>query len=291
MNRRARAAAVVAVMVVAACSESSSSPRGPEVHEPPPTLALLPSAPTALAPSHARLQGGGPSAGEAIADVSGCASCHADVAAQWRTSTHAFASFNNPIYRSAVERFRKDRGKTKSRFCAGCHDIALLADGAMDTDIDPADPRAHAGVSCRTCHGIQSARPDGNGSYTLNALDFPVPAPGDGESLSRHKAHAAPSPLRTAAMCIACHRAFLDETTGNAHHLSGQDDATPWMRSAYGGSVAERVDVPIPEQDCRSCHMPREDATRGDAAAKNGRVASHRRERSRPQSTTVRRFL
>jgi tetratricopeptide (TPR) repeat protein len=217
-----------------------------------------------------------PGAGAQLADIEVCAKCHADVAAQWKTSAHAFASFNNPVYRVAVDRFRKDRGNVKSRFCAGCHDVALLVDGAMDQPVVPEDQRAHAGIGCKTCHGITGARPDGNGSYTLDLGDIPLPRDGDPESLRRHKARVTPTPLKTAAMCASCHRSYLDESTGNASHLTGQDDATPWQRSLFAGSLAERVDVPLPEKDCRGCHMPREEATRGDVAAKQGKIASHR---------------
>src|SRR5262249_8713658 len=156
-----------------------------------------------------------------------------DIAAQWRTSAHAFSSFNNPVYRVAVDRFRKDRGNEKSRFCGGCHDVALLVDGAMDQPIPPDDQRAHAGITGKMCPGTVGSRPAGNGSFPLDLGDIPVPAAGDSESVRKHKVRAAPSPLRSAAMCGSCHRAYLDESTGNAHHLAGQDDATPWQRSIY----------------------------------------------------------
>jgi hypothetical protein len=81
--------------------------------------------------------------------------------------------------------------------------------------------------------------------------------------------------LREADLCISCHRSFLDGSTGNAHHIVGQDDATPWRRSAYAGSAGERIDAPIDEADCRSCHMPRVPAPAGDPGAKHGTLASH----------------
>ena len=59
--------------------------------------------------------------------------------------------------------------RNASRFCAGCHDVALLIDGAMSGDVAPADPRGHGGITCRVCHGIESVHPDGNGSYELAA--------------------------------------------------------------------------------------------------------------------------
>jgi hypothetical protein len=232
-----------------------------------------------LAPSLARVVGGMDAvprgAGAAIADVEDCTPCHADVAAQWRKSAHAFASFNNPVYRVVVDKLRAERGKGTSQFCGGCHDVALLLDGAMLADIQPTDLRAHAGITCRTCHGIAEARADGNASWDLDLSPIPIPRDGDPDSVLRHRARVGPATLRSAEMCSSCHKAFLDESTGNAHHLVGQDDASPWARSAYAGSDGARIDADVPQKDCRGCHMPRVLATHGDSGQKRGTVASH----------------
>jgi tetratricopeptide (TPR) repeat protein len=228
--------------------------------------AILPGPPAPLAPAQTELSGS--LTGEILTETESCAGCHADAAAQWRSSAHAFGSFNNPVYRFAVDRFRSTTGKEASRFCAGCHDVALLVDGAMSGEVTPVDSRAHGGVTCRVCHGIESARPDGNGSYTLASSPIPIPRDGDDASLSAHKARMALAPLRTPALCGTCHRAFLSHETGNPAHLVGQDEIGAWRRSAFAGSLAARIDEPVARADCRACHMPLEDAPRGDAAAK-----------------------
>jgi hypothetical protein len=214
--------------------------------------------------------------GKSLADHGECEGCHSDVAAGFQSSAHAFSSFNNPIYRGSIDRFRSDAGEKTSRFCGGCHDISLLADGAMDGPIEPSDVRAHSGIGCRTCHGIVATRVDGNASYELSADPIPVPVQGDPNSIAVHKKGAASSVLRTNALCVTCHRAFLHEGTGNAHFLIGQDDVTPWQQSAYAGSTVHLVDEEVQMQDCRGCHMPREKAERNDPAAKNGTITSHR---------------
>jgi tetratricopeptide (TPR) repeat protein len=237
--------------------------------------ALMPSPPGEFAPSRVELLG--EVKGEVLADIKACGACHADVVDTWKTSAHAYATFNNPVYRVSVERLRRETGFTESRHCGGCHDISLLADGAMEAEIRPDDPRAHAGLACRACHSITRATLDGNGSYTLTAEEIPMPTPGDDESLRRHIERAAPKPLRSPELCASCHRAFLDETTGNASHLPGMDDYTPWSRSLYAGSAAALLDDELEERDCRGCHMPKERATHGDAAAdEDGKIASHR---------------
>lgn len=256
-------------LVACAAAEREHAPSVPELAA---AVAALPEPPGALAPALTRVES--PS-GERLADVDACGNCHADVASQWRKSAHAFASFNNPIYRAAVDKVRRDRGERTSHFCGGCHDPSLLVDGAMLQPIAPADLRAHAGVTCPTCHGIAEARTDGNGSYDLDASPIPVPREGDPESVLRHRARVGRATLRTSAMCNTCHKAFLDEGSGNAAHLTGQDDATPWARSAFAGSRGARIDDAGLEKDCRGCHMPRVPAVLGDPGAKHGTVASH----------------
>lgn len=286
------ALAIGTTATVVACSRDRSSPGSePAPKTPslvvataspsntPSAVALLPHAPSgAMAPALSRVTiGKEQGSGAAIADVEACASCHTDVASQWRKSAHAFASFNNPVYRVVVERLRKDRGEKTSHFCGGCHDVSLLVDGAMLTQIEPTDLRAHAGITCNTCHGIADARSDGNASWDLDTTAVPIPKDGDKESALRHRARVGRNTLRTAAMCSTCHKAFLDKDTGNAAHLVGQDDATPWARSDYAGSHSARIDddTVVAEKDCRGCHMPRVEATGGDPGAKNGTIASH----------------
>lgn len=284
-------AGTIAIALVAACATSpretgSASvapatatvkpPTAPDrdpSHAPPPTIPEAPAG--AFAPSLARVVGDPHGLGSTLADVDTCGGCHTDVAAQWRKSAHAFASFNNPVYRTVVDKLRKDRGQKTSHFCAGCHDISLMVDGMMETDIQPMDLRAHAGVTCATCHSIAEARADGNGSWDLDASPIPMPKEGDPESNLRHRARVGRPTLRTEAMCATCHKAFLDKDTGNASHLTGQDDATPWARSAFAGSLGAFVDEEVPQKDCRGCHMPRVPAENNDPGAKNGTIASH----------------
>jgi Cytochrome c554 and c-prime len=281
---KASATAVLALLLVVALAMACSGAHGPTVSattttsavaaSPSVVAAVLPRASPALGPARTELAGA--LTGDTVTETESCAGCHADAAAQWRSSAHASASFNNPIYRVVVDRFRTDVSRDASRFCAGCHDVALLVDGAMSRDVAAADPRGHGGITCRVCHGIESVRPDGNGSYQLAASPIPIPRDGDDESLRAHKERMAMPPLRTAQMCGSCHRAFLSPETGNPAHLVGQDELGAWERSAYAGSLAARVDEPIGTAECRSCHMPLEAAPQGDAAAKAGAIRSHR---------------
>jgi len=250
----------------------STSERGPVAPSAALPRPVLPERSGKNLPSLADL---GSADGSTLADVDTCGGCHQEVFAQQQVSAHAYSSFNNPVYRVSVDRTRREVNRTASKMCAGCHDIALMADGVMDREVEPEDARGHAGVTCRVCHGIGEATRDGNGSYSFKRAPILLPKDGDPASIEAHKASVRP--LRTAEMCGSCHKAFLDESTGNhGVFLAGQDDFTPWLGSPYNKSGLARVDDKLEKQDCIACHMQREKATRPDPAAKNGTIASHR---------------
>jgi hypothetical protein len=225
-------------------------------------------------PGQVRVEGERVISSANFTDGKNCGSCHPDIAAQWKTSAHALASFTNPLYRVSVDKLRVDRGNAPSRMCGSCHDLALLTTGAMEQTIEADDPRAHAGVSCTTCHSTTHVTRDGNGSLTLRSDEVFPSAPED-STLEKHRARVASTALRTAELCGSCHRSFLTDETGNAAAFFGMDDYGAWHRSAWSGNPAERPDA-VAAQDCRGCHMPREVAVMNDLAAKNGTVPSHR---------------
>jgi tetratricopeptide (TPR) repeat protein len=261
--------------------EPVESPVEPVLSMPPvprqaPTATLPPRA-GPLAPARVTFTRAPAGFGRVLArDVGDCEACHAEIAAQWRSSGHAAASFDNPIYRVSVEGFRRTAGKAASRMCAGCHDLALLLDGAMDDAVSPDDPRAHAGVSCLSCHGVERATSEGNASFQLRTDEPTMPVAGDEASIRAHRMRMAPPALATTALCGACHRSFLGRETGQDHHFEGIDDIGSWRRSAYAGSRIDRVDE-VRQRSCADCHMPSVAAPRGDAAAsERGTVRSHR---------------
>lgn len=231
---------------------------------------------TASAPEPAGDSAGGSIVnGAHLSDLDACGSCHPDAFAQQQVSAHAFSSFNNPVYRYAVDRLRAGVGKPASQMCAGCHDIALLIDRVMVGEVAPTDARAHAGVTCRVCHGIVAASNDGNGSYVLSRVPIAIPEGTDPAAIDRHKRSARP--IDGTLLCGSCHRSFLSTATGNGHFLAGQDEITGWQTSAYNQSGVGRVDDPLPRTTCIDCHMRPEPAPLGDVAAdERGEIRSHR---------------
>src|SRR5208337_167030 len=85
-----------------------------------------------------------------------CERCHSDIYKQWQSSMHHFSSFNNQWYRKSIEYMQEVDGVKPSKWCAGCHDPALLFSGMMDTPIQKNinTPEANAGLSCMMCHSI-----------------------------------------------------------------------------------------------------------------------------------------
>ena len=249
----------------------SYEPRGPQPVEAE-LLPSLTSAPTLDIPR--------------LAKTDDCAQCHADVASHWMHSAHAYASFDNPWYRASVDSFRTHRGKTESRFCAGCHDPLLLMSGDIDEEVGPDDDLAYAGITCLVCHSIEATRPDGNASFDLTDEPVLIPDPASPSEIEAHRRRLALPPLRTAALCGSCHRSFSGPSIGNANHLPGIDDIGDWASSVFGGGVPEHL-VPASSESCQDCHMPEEAATEAEmAGAKDGRVSSHRWAASHTAMTT-----
>lgn len=253
---------VLGVLAAAGC-DAQASDKGPD-----PWAAwkhTLPGQPTpALGPSQARLKPGAePGTPHFLDDVDTCAGCHTEIAAEWRSSAHAFSSFNNPFYRFNVDHFRQNQPKESSQHCAGCHDVALLFDQAMPEEVEAIDWRAHMGVTCNTCHSVESATFDGNGSYTLTDANIPLPAKGDDASLKAHAERLSMATLKTNALCVSCHRGFLGPHVGNTAFIPGLTEPMEWARSQQSGGGLMRIDDPIDEpKNCVGCHMPK--VTYGD---------------------------
>src|SRR5579871_1481815 len=86
----AMAATVLAGSIAACGGVSSSAP--PSAVEIP---VRLPESGAQFAPAESRVDGS--LSGEVLTETESCAGCHPDADAEWRSSAHAFGSFNNPV--------------------------------------------------------------------------------------------------------------------------------------------------------------------------------------------------
>jgi len=242
-----------------------------------------------------------------------CARCHQDIVSQWSESAHRFASFNNPFYEATIRSMRSestesnrwierhlasagevggDVGRIKSKWCAGCHDPALLLAGAMTGEIDRGSVEAQAGLTCLACHAIDRIHDrTGNGNYNIaDQSDDPyvfVSSPQaslgrflhDAALRARPRVHATRmlKPFfRESAYCATCHKVGLTEPVNGYRWLRGQNEFDAWDDSGVSLNAARTFYLPPERQECQDCHMPPEPAPLGDLAAENGMVRSHR---------------
>lgn len=241
-----------------------------------------------------------------------CVRCHPDVVEQWKTSAHRFSSFNNPFYEASIELLRADEGErnpwlathrertgapsgdgtVKSRWCGACHDPALLFTGVMDGPIDRASVEAQAGLTCLTCHGVRTLHDrTGNGNYVLRAstpqlyMFSDATEPGIQRELHDAALRARPDAHRSAMVsdvvrspefCGSCHKVSLREPLNDYRWLRGQNEFDAWGNSGVSREGAQTFYLPPTRRVCQDCHMPPEPAPKGDLAAVDGRVRSHR---------------
>jgi hypothetical protein len=273
MARRAsiflgRAALAVALLSLWAC-EGAKPDLAPAAEPSEAQVPTAPSAPVAkpasldpamprmsgaFGPSFARMKAGETPTTTVINEVETCSACHSQVVQEWKESVHAFSAFNNPFYRVSLEDFTQARDPKMAKFCNGCHDIAVVFDETPEL-VAAHQKEGFSGVTCATCHGATEVFRAGNGSYVLTTEPIPLPTPGDEASLKAHRARVGGAATKTNDLCISCHRGFMSDETGHGALIRGVDEWGPWRRSAYRGSHASRIDEPVEEASCISCHM------------------------------------
>ncbi len=219
-----------------------------------------------------------------------CGDCHKEIYEQWNSSMHHFASFNNQFYRKSIEYMQDVSGTHGSKWCAGCHDHAMLFSGRFERpareQIDT--PEAQNGLGCISCHSISAVHGSmGNGGY---ALEYPMlhdlatssnPAV---RWVHDFVTTRAPEPHRRTFMkpfmrhssefCSVCHKVHLDVPVNNYRWMRGFNEYDNWQASGVSGQGARSFYYPAKPQVCADCHMPLVPSS--DPAAREGVVHSHR---------------
>jgi tetratricopeptide (TPR) repeat protein len=222
-----------------------------------------------------------------------CERCHQDITDQWATSAHRFASFNNPFYEATINLMREtaENGVEKSKWCSGCHDPSLMLAGQMGKPVDRRTPQAQAGLTCLACHAIDQIHDQtGNGNYNIaDEREDPYLFPNAKEGLARlmhdtalkarplvHKQQMQKPVFKSAEFCATCHKVSLDEPVNGYRWLRAQNEYDAWHDSGVSLNASRTFYLPETKRVCQDCHMPLEPAPRGDLAAKQGLVKSHR---------------
>lgn len=202
-----------------------------------------------------------------------CKECHADAYHQWEGSAHHFSSFNNQWYRKSIEYMQDTVGIRPSKWCAGCHDPALLLTGMFDKPVREIENTAEgqAGLGCVMCHSIVAVQSTmGQGGYVLE-----YPPLNDLATSKNPVVHRLvnfliklnPEPHRraflkpfvknqTAEFCSACHKVHLDFPVNHYRWTRGFNEYDNWQASGISGQGARSFYYPPKPQMCADCHMP-----------------------------------
>jgi Flp pilus assembly protein TadD len=242
-------------------------------------------------PSSAQTKHGGNIPSQYFMKSEACQRCHADIYKQWNSSMHHFSSFNNQWYRKSIEYMQDVAGVKSSKWCAGCHDPALLYSGLFDTPIKQIvdRPEARAGLGCLMCHSIVQVKSTmGQGDFFLEypklhelaASDNPVV-----RALHDFLVRLNPEPHRrtflkpfmradTAEFCSSCHKVHLDVPVNHYRWIRGFNEYDNWQASGVSGQGARAFYYPKAPMNCADCHMPQ--VPSNDDGNSDGLVHSHR---------------
>ena len=215
-----------------------------------------------------------------------CGHCHQEAYHQWRQALHS-NSFRTPFYRTSVNILIRTKGIEFARHCDSCHNpIAVLA-GAMNPGsmVDRSFDRD--GLTCTTCHSIQSVKSKlGNGGFVMgvpsvlvddkgNRIPGRVPDTEIYAHLDRHSKAVMQAVYRTPEFCAACHKANLPPTLNGYKWIRAFTAYDEWQNSKF----SNRNPLTFYTTDfttCQGCHMSRAANVLPEPGAKNGTFASHR---------------
>jgi tetratricopeptide (TPR) repeat protein len=217
-----------------------------------------------------------------------CGHCHQEAYRQWRQSVHSNA-FRAPWYLKNVNMLIDEKGVQFSRHCEGCHNPVALLSGDLSQGMPKKRPFEDEGLTCSTCHSIQSTNTTGTGSYVMGTPAVLVDENGapitrpvtDAEILANLDRHskAVMRPLyQSAEFCAACHKAAIPRVLDNYKWLRAFSVYDEWQ----GASFTKQSPLPFYRKDtvstCQTCHMMREQmpAEAVEPGAKDGKLVSHR---------------
>lgn len=242
-------------------------------------------------PSASQTASGGRVPSDYFLESAACGECHKDIYEQWRSSMHHFSSFNNQFYRKSIEYMQEVAGVEASKWCAGCHDHAMLFNGMFEEPVAGQldTPEAHAGLACVSCHSIVHV-PDtmGNGGFVIEypALHGLASSRfGLLRTVHNYVTNTAPAAHRGAFMkpfmrqdasefCASCHKVHLDVPVNRYRWVRGFNSYDNWQASGVSGQGARSFYYPDQPMSCNDCHMPL--VPSNDPGSKGGKIRSHR---------------
>jgi len=222
----------------------------------------------------------------AFPDAAYCGHCHQEAYQQWREALHS-NSFRAPFYRASVNILIRTKGIEFARHCDSCHNPVGVLAGALNTGSTLDRSFDRDGLTCATCHSIQSVQSKlGNGGFVMAVPAVMVDEQGnripgivpDAEILAhpdRHSKAVMQDLLHTPEFCAACHKANLPPQLNSYKWIRAFSAYDEWQNSKF----SQRNPLTFYAADftsCQGCHMMRQAIQLPDPGAKQGSLASHR---------------
>ena len=241
--------------------------------------------PNPFAPSNATSVTGTFIPPEMFVSSTRCGTCHTDAHAQWRQSAHGNA-FREPFYQKNVKDLQNQKGIEFTRHCESCHNPAALFSGALTKGSKVKRPFDDDGVSCISCHSIQSATGRGIGGYVMGEPALLVKEDGTRllagitdqqilDDIPSHRRAMMRPLLKTADFCAACHKSQVPKELNDYKFIRAFAVGDEYQMSSFSKESPHPYYV-RDKETCNTCHMKREPAPLFDVSAKQGKLASHR---------------
>ncbi|WP_262964028.1 multiheme c-type cytochrome [Methylobacter psychrophilus] len=215
-----------------------------------------------------------------------CATCHLEIAQQWKASIHAQAG-SDKTYQTNIKLLSEKKGMAATRYCEGCHAPVALLSGQLSKG-GKLDTPGHLqeGVSCMSCHGIDRVEHvKGVASYRFKPPE-PYLFEGSQQALptfvhnllirlkpEQHKADLSRQVLSTPELCATCHAQFMDKDFNDWGWVKMQDDYSAWLNSPYSGQTQQAFANGRPRR-CQDCHFPFE-LGKDPSANQDGFIKTH----------------
>lgn len=215
-----------------------------------------------------------------------CGHCHQEAYHQWRQALHS-NSFRTPFYRQSVNIVLRTKGIEFARHCDSCHNPIAVLGGAMNPNSTVDRLFDRDGLTCTTCHSIQSVSSKlGNGGFVMGVPSVLVDEKGnripgmvpDSEILAhldRHSRAVMQDIYHAPEFCAACHKANLPPTLNDYKWIRAFTAYDEWQNSKF----SNRNPLTFYTADfttCQGCHMKRAPNLLPEPGAKNGTFVSHR---------------
>ncbi len=171
-----------------------------------------------------------------------CETCHETHVEEWSQSLHSYA-IHDPIYQAIVAVRQADYEGMQDRFCLQCHTTLGSRGGEVVAgfSFDDFSPVSDEGVTCVSCHKIDSVERTNNAGHTLD-LAGPMLGPiADPDPSAFHESEASPLfQEQSPELCGSCHDVI---------EVSGLNLERPYEEYLESPAYAAGT-------RCADCHMP-----------------------------------